>query len=631
MQAMADAHNSVRKPLLRCWFLTGIMVAILNIAGIALAFTVDTPVTQNASPEAQSLIAFLSDIYGKKTLSGQQEGWRLPNELSFELNYIQTNTGKLPAILGLDFSGVTMPERRPVANHGTVNRAIDWYKHNGIVTICWHWHAPTGKRGLYTKETDFDLRRGLVEGTPEYEGILRDIDTVAGELKLLQEAHVPVLWRPLHEMNGRWFWWGAQGAEPCRRLWQLMFDRLTSHHHLTNLIWVWSPGAAIDLADWYPGDAYVDIIGQDHYPMDGNHRPAGDIYDELVRFCRGTKLIGMSENGPIPDQDEALREKADWLFFVTWTGTILTEKNSMERLNRTYNHPRVLNLGDLPDLKSYPFKPAGDAVKLAFPSAPGDVAVNGLRRRPVTVVVQDSEGRTVRSGSVSVTLTLDKSSEKLRLAGTLTQPTVNGVATFADVRLSAPEKGCALIATSDGLSNSVSPRFQCGPGNGLVREWWNDARTIRLEDVLELTVPPAGQEPLLMAFEVPFMRVTNYVARFRGWLLPPEKGAYAFSIASDSGCELWLSTDASQTNRVRIARIGSETPYAKWPHTLQAKSEVIQLEDGKRYFIEVQQKQNAGSAHISLCWKLPNGAEERPIPAEHLMAFRDDSKEIFKR
>ena len=113
MQAMSDPQNSIRKPNLRCWFLTGIVVSILNIAGIALAFTADTPVTPNASPEAQSLIAFLSDIYGTKTLSGQQEGWRGTNELSFELNYIQTNTGKLPAILGLDFSGVTMPERRP--------------------------------------------------------------------------------------------------------------------------------------------------------------------------------------------------------------------------------------------------------------------------------------------------------------------------------------------------------------------------------------------------------------------------------------------------------------------------------------------------------------------------------------
>ena len=65
--------------------------------------------------------------------------------------------------------------------------------------------------------------------------------------------HVPVLWRPLHEANGRWFWWGAKGPEPLRKLWQMMFVNFTAKHRLNNLIWVFSPGAETDLADWYPG------------------------------------------------------------------------------------------------------------------------------------------------------------------------------------------------------------------------------------------------------------------------------------------------------------------------------------------------------------------------------------------
>jgi len=106
-----------------------------------------------------------------------------------------------------------------------------------------------------------------------------------------------------------------------------MFDRPTAHHHLNNLLWVFSPCASIDLADWYPGDEYVDIIGQDHYPMDGNNGPAKDVFDELVSFGRGTKLVGMAENGPIPDPDRMVSEKAGWLFFITWSGTILTQKD----------------------------------------------------------------------------------------------------------------------------------------------------------------------------------------------------------------------------------------------------------------------------------------------------------------
>ncbi|MBC8096645.1 MAG: hypothetical protein H7Y43_12620, partial [Akkermansiaceae bacterium] len=219
--------------------LAGIFAIALAIESCAAAaFQADTPVVPNASPEAQSLLSFLSDSYGRKTLSGQQKGWRnTTNEFCFELTYIKEHTGKLPAIFGLDLSGATA-ERRPgrTNRHEVVKDALDWHQRNGIVTICWHWNAPTGKRAFYSKDTEFDLRQGLIEGTPEHAGILRDIDAVAVELKLLRDAKVPVLWRPLHEANGTWFWWGAQGAEPCAKLWRLMFDRLTTHHQLNNLI-----------------------------------------------------------------------------------------------------------------------------------------------------------------------------------------------------------------------------------------------------------------------------------------------------------------------------------------------------------------------------------------------------------
>src|SRR5689334_18849832 len=66
----------------------------------------DTPVTPNASPEAQAMLAYLHDIHGKKMLSGQQRGWRGTNELGFELQHIQQLTGKLPAILGLEAAGM---------------------------------------------------------------------------------------------------------------------------------------------------------------------------------------------------------------------------------------------------------------------------------------------------------------------------------------------------------------------------------------------------------------------------------------------------------------------------------------------------------------------------------------------
>jgi len=73
-----------------------------------------------------------------------------------------------------------------------------------------------------------------------------------------------------------------------------------------------SPGAETDLAAWYPGEAYVDIVGQDHYPMDGNHDSAKDVFDELSALTRGQKLIGLGENGPIPDPALAKRDRAGY-------------------------------------------------------------------------------------------------------------------------------------------------------------------------------------------------------------------------------------------------------------------------------------------------------------------------------
>ena len=100
-----------------------------RLMGTPAAFGVDTPVTPNASPEVQSLMAYFSDIYGKKILSGQQEGWRGTNALGFELTHITNTTGKLPAVLGLDLAGVTRTEGSPRRRwrHAVAEHAIDWY------------------------------------------------------------------------------------------------------------------------------------------------------------------------------------------------------------------------------------------------------------------------------------------------------------------------------------------------------------------------------------------------------------------------------------------------------------------------------------------------------------------------
>ncbi len=582
----------------------------------------DTPVTPNASREARALLAYLHDIHGKKMLSGQQRGWRGTNELSFELEHIQKHTGKLPAILGLEAAGL-MGERGQTGNGLSVvaRQALDWYSNrNGIVTFCWHWNAPVGRPAFYTKDTDFDAARAVTPGTPEYAGVLHDLDTIAEQLKLLQVAHVPVLWRPLHEANGRWFWWGAAGPEACVKLWHLMFERFTVRHGLTNLIWVFSPGASIDLAAWYPGDAYVDIIGQDHYPMDGNHGAAKEIYDELLALGGKTKLVGMSENGPIPDPALVAAEKVNWLFFVTWNGAELTKFNSPAQLKAFYQHPLVANLSDVPKLRDYPFQQEGKAVKLTFASAPDDFGIASPARRPVTVLVQDAEGRTVRTGRHIVTL----ADNALRAEKKLTATTVNGVATFPELTFAGAVTNASLTVAASGLQSARSAEFSVGPGSGVLRETW-----IASPGAGKDVIPVKQREVVRKAFEVPVQLGTNFHSRFTALLIPPQTGEYRFWIANDDRSELWLSLDAAATNQVKIAAVSGDTPYAKWPHTKEAASVPVHLEAGKRYHLEVLQAQHAGSTHLSVRWRWPDGTEEKPIPAARLAL--PDSMESTKK
>lgn len=179
--------------------------------------------------------------------------------------------GKTPAVLGVDLIEYS-PSR---VEHGSTSTAVeDAIAHaakGGIVTVVWHWNAPAGLydtaeepwwRGFYTEATDFDIAAALSDTTnANYTLIIRDIDAIAVQLKRLQDADVPVLFRPLHEAEGGWFWWGAKGPEPAKALWRLIYDRWTNVHGMNNLVWVWNSVAA----DWYPGNDVTDVLSTDVY------------------------------------------------------------------------------------------------------------------------------------------------------------------------------------------------------------------------------------------------------------------------------------------------------------------------------------------------------------------------------
>ncbi len=319
-----------------------------------------------ATPEARRLYDWLREGYGKRILSGQQcDGgmYGMENQAVW-----RATGGDYPAVLGLDMIDYSLSRvERGGESDRAVPYAIEYWNQGGIVTFCWHWNAPSPYlkepwySGFYTKYTTFDLGK-VMNGEDEegYRLLNKDIDAVAVQLLRLKEAGVPVLWRPLHEASGGWFWWGASGPDAYKQLYILLYDKLTNEYGLNNLIWVWNGQSA----DWYPGDEYVDIIGWDIYPGEHVYTAQTNTFLEAASISEDHKMIVLSENGCLFDPDLAFRDGATWGYFCTWCGEFVLKSDGhnvygekyteKDILMKVYRDERVITRDDLPDLTTYP-------------------------------------------------------------------------------------------------------------------------------------------------------------------------------------------------------------------------------------------------------------------------------------
>lgn len=258
----------------------------------------------------------------------------------YEFDYIFDKTGKYPAIRGLDYMNDDFS--------GVNRRAKEWHDRGGIVTICWHCgcdFSGSWDESMKTVISDWDA--ALTEGTPEYDKLIAGMDKGAEALKELKEKGIPVLWRPFHEFDGAWFWWGNGGAENFKKLWTLMYDRYTNHWELDNLIWVLGySGNGRDYEKWYPGDESVDIVGADSYNDGAN----AALYKKVQRTVDDTIPICFHECGRIPTAEQLRKRNADWVWFMTWHTEYITDHNDTGDLNKIYNDEYVITLDELPSL-----------------------------------------------------------------------------------------------------------------------------------------------------------------------------------------------------------------------------------------------------------------------------------------
>ncbi len=335
------------------------------------------------------------DENGQKYDYNEQNRGYTYNDYDMECRYLKELTGDYPAIRGFDFNchnpGFAWED-------GVTDRMIKWAKeNNGICTASWHVTVPRVMANYtpgepadwseftYDTKTDFVTKNALIEGTAEYDFFQEAMKLLAEQLLKLQDAGVPVIFRPLHEAEGNpgqngdgsgaWFWWSKEGAETYNALWKLLYTTLTEEYGVHNLIWeqnlyAWSDESAL----WYTGPEWVDIVGFDKYNTEynrhdgnpGNSGPNEDaeskIFWSLVDYVDNEKMVAMPENDSIPSLENMQIEQAKWLYFCTWydgeAGApqfISGEKyQNPETLKTLFQSDYCITLSELPkDLYTY--------------------------------------------------------------------------------------------------------------------------------------------------------------------------------------------------------------------------------------------------------------------------------------
>lgn len=326
------------------------------------------PVNSKASEATNKLMKFLSDNYGKYTLTGQY----VSGADNAEMELIHNITGRYPVIR---FSTVS-----DVKSTDNVDACVQWSEKGGINGITWEWNSPSSMSSVYTSESDFSIWNAMTdidisgysmeeilnlytagEISEDCYNLVMAMDEMAkNQLVPLQEKGIPVLWRPLYEASlgynsdeGGVYWWGAGGAEPYRWLWNLMYNRYTNYFGLDNLIWVWN-----GMSDVYSVDsATFDIASYDLYT---DTEKFGSRSQQLIAAQKyiNNKIIAVSECSHVPDINALFRDNSVWSFFGMWNGEYITDGNgnysgqynTEEELINAYNSEGSLTLDEYQSL-----------------------------------------------------------------------------------------------------------------------------------------------------------------------------------------------------------------------------------------------------------------------------------------
>ncbi|MCS7237524.1 MAG: glycosyl hydrolase [Thermoguttaceae bacterium] len=297
------------------------------------------PANPNLCAKGREILQYFQSVYGKRLLAGYNVYVHTPDDYE--------QTGMLAAIWGRDMQW--LPPVDEVIEHARA--------HGYILTIHWHWFFGGDSAWKSQRKSQVDVGRVVTPGTPEHEIAMREMAAAADVLHKLQDAGIVVLWRPLHEIDGGWFWWtDLDRPENTAELWRMMFRYFTKERKLNNLIWVYSAGVG-DLKRkpveyrrrFYPGPEFVDISGIDLYGVNPavDEEPYWTFFKAMAEVSPG-KMLALGECDEIPNPEKLAAGRTPlWLYAMPWWGTP-SGRRPVGQAITFMRHPLVVTLDELP-------------------------------------------------------------------------------------------------------------------------------------------------------------------------------------------------------------------------------------------------------------------------------------------
>ena len=256
------------------WYIV-LLVLLFCAAQPAKAQLIDL----EATTETKALFRNLKMLSREHTLFGHQHateyghGWYGDADRSD----VKSVTGSHPAVIGVDLMGLSGQSEEQIQRNFNELRDIivATYNRGGVSTVAWHFNNPASEGGFYWKDSiskpAIQLMLPGASHHEEYKLILQRVARLANAVKGKDGSLAPMIFRPFHEMDGNWFWWGAAHCSPdqFKQLWRFTVSYLRDSLDVHNFIYAYSPDCLFntekEFLARYPGSEWVDMVGMDNY------------------------------------------------------------------------------------------------------------------------------------------------------------------------------------------------------------------------------------------------------------------------------------------------------------------------------------------------------------------------------